>query len=161
MDVYRIAIRAAFVFIVLLALLRLSGKRSVAQGSMLDFVVALVLGDLIDDAIWAEVAMSEFIIAASCLITVHLTLGSAAAVSTRIRHGVEGEPTTLMAEGEPIGKSLKDERISTTELSEFLRHQGLAREKWRHVRRAVLELSGEVSVDRHDPAKPLQKRDVA
>jgi uncharacterized membrane protein YcaP (DUF421 family) len=79
MEIYRIAIRAVFVFIFLLALLRLTGKRSIAQGSVLDFVVALILGDLIDDAIWAEVPMSQFIIAASSLISIHLVFGLARA----------------------------------------------------------------------------------
>jgi len=44
-----------FAYVFLLAILRASGKRTIAQGTTLDFVVALVLGDLIDDALWAEV----------------------------------------------------------------------------------------------------------
>ena len=43
MEIGRIAIRCVFTFVVLLALVRLSGKRTVSEGKTFDFVLALVL----------------------------------------------------------------------------------------------------------------------
>jgi len=53
LDPLRIVVRVAFAYVVLLALVRLSGERTVKQGSPFDFTVALILGDLIDDVVSA------------------------------------------------------------------------------------------------------------
>jgi uncharacterized membrane protein YcaP (DUF421 family) len=74
MDPLRIAVRAAFAFLVLLLLVRVSGKRTVKQGSPFDFTVALILGDMFDDAVWAEVAMSQFVVACGVLVSVHVLI---------------------------------------------------------------------------------------
>jgi uncharacterized membrane protein YcaP (DUF421 family) len=72
MDPLRIVIRTVFVFLTLLALVRSSGKRTVKQGSPFDFTVALIVGDIADDAVFAEAALSQFVIAVGTLIVVHL-----------------------------------------------------------------------------------------
>jgi uncharacterized membrane protein YcaP (DUF421 family) len=68
MDPLRIAIRALAAFIFLLVLLRLSGKRTIYQGTPFDFVLALVLGDMIDNAIFNEVPFAEFAVGALTLV---------------------------------------------------------------------------------------------
>jgi uncharacterized membrane protein YcaP (DUF421 family) len=72
MDPLRVAIRAVCAYLVLLGLVRASGKRTVTQGSPFDFTVALVLGDLVDDAMWAEVAFSQFIAASVAVVAMHV-----------------------------------------------------------------------------------------
>jgi uncharacterized membrane protein YcaP (DUF421 family) len=74
MDPLRIAIRAVFAYLTLLVLVRVSGKRTVKQGSPFDFTIALVLGDIFDDAVWAEVAISQFVVAASALVALHVAM---------------------------------------------------------------------------------------
>ena len=71
MDPLRIAARAIFVYAIALALIRASGKRSIKQADVRSFVVAVVLGDLFDDALWAEVPMAEFVVAAGVLTLTH------------------------------------------------------------------------------------------
>jgi uncharacterized membrane protein YcaP (DUF421 family) len=71
MDPLRIVVRVVFAYVVLLVLVRISGKRLVKQGTPFDFTVALVLGDLIDDLVWAEVNASVFVVAAGMLMFVH------------------------------------------------------------------------------------------
>jgi len=72
MDPLRIALRVAIAYLVLLVLVRISGKRTVKQGTPFDFTVALILGDMFDDVIWAEVAMSQFIVACGVLLSVYV-----------------------------------------------------------------------------------------
>jgi len=36
--------------------------------------VALILGDMFDDAVWAEVAMSQFVVATGVLVGVHVLM---------------------------------------------------------------------------------------
>lgn len=67
MDPLRIVVRAVFVYVFLLVMVRLSGKRTVAHGTSVDFVLALVFGDLVDDLVWAEVPATQFVVAAGTL----------------------------------------------------------------------------------------------
>ena len=74
MDPLRILTRVVFAYVVLLVLMRLSGKRAVRQSNAFDFTLALILGDLIDDAVWAEVAVAQFVAATSVLMIAHLAV---------------------------------------------------------------------------------------
>jgi uncharacterized membrane protein YcaP (DUF421 family) len=74
MDPLRIVIRVVFAYLTLLALVRGSGKRTVKQGSPFDFAVALILGDMFDDAVWAEVPLSQFAVGCGMLVVTHLIL---------------------------------------------------------------------------------------
>lgn len=74
MDLLGLAIRAAATFVFLLVLLRLAGKRTIGQVSPFDFVIALVLGDLVDDAVLAEVPMAQFVTAAGVLVAASVAL---------------------------------------------------------------------------------------
>lgn len=72
MDPLRIAVRCVLAYVFLLALLRLSGKRGVRQATPFDFVLMLILGDMVDDALWAEVPFAQFVVATSTLVLMKL-----------------------------------------------------------------------------------------
>jgi uncharacterized membrane protein YcaP (DUF421 family) len=84
MDPLRIAVRAAFVFVFLLAMVRISGKHTVNQGTPFDFVLALIVGDLVDDLVWAEVSASTFVAAAGTLFVANIV---SSAMTWRARVG--------------------------------------------------------------------------
>jgi len=68
----RVAIRALTAYVFLLGLLRLAGRQSIRHGTPFDFVLALILGDLVDNAIWAEVPFVQFAIASTTLVVSRL-----------------------------------------------------------------------------------------
>jgi uncharacterized membrane protein YcaP (DUF421 family) len=72
MDPLRIAVRAVFAYAFLLTMMRLSGKQTVAHGTTIDFVLALIFGDLVDDLLWAEVSGAQFVAAAGTLFVMRL-----------------------------------------------------------------------------------------
>ncbi len=74
MDLLRVGVRAASAYVFLLILLRLAGKRVVYQGAPIDFVLALVIGDLVDNALWNEVPMAQFVVAASSIVLMKLAV---------------------------------------------------------------------------------------
>lgn len=74
MDPLRIAIRCIVAYAFLLLLLRLAGKTTIEQGAPFDFVLALTIGDLIDDAIWAEVPIAQFVVATATLVLMKLAM---------------------------------------------------------------------------------------
>ena len=74
MDLSHIVARVVFAYVVLLVMVRVSGKRTVRHASPFDFTLSLVLGDMVDDLLWAEVDASVFVVAAGVLVTVHVAL---------------------------------------------------------------------------------------
>jgi uncharacterized membrane protein YcaP (DUF421 family) len=74
MDPQRLIVRTAFAYVFILALLRVSGKRTVKQGDIASFVVALIIGDMFDDAIWAEVPASQFVAGVGTLVFLHVVV---------------------------------------------------------------------------------------
>ena len=72
MDLWRIAVRAAFAYVFLLAMVRLSGKQAVGHGTVMEFVLALVFGDMVDNFLWAEVGAAQFVVGAGTLFIARL-----------------------------------------------------------------------------------------
>ena len=72
MDPLRIVARVVFAYIVLMVMVRVSGKRTVRHASPFDFTLALILGDMVDDLLWAEVDASVFVVATGVLMIIHL-----------------------------------------------------------------------------------------
>ena len=74
MDPLRLALRCLVVYVVMLVATRLSGKRLLTQANPLDFALALIMGDLTDNAVWEEVPWLTFGTAVASVLLVHLTL---------------------------------------------------------------------------------------
>lgn len=74
MDPFRIAVRCLIAYIFLLVVMRLAGKRVVRHANAFDFVLALIVGDLVDDALWSEVPVAQFVVATATLIFMKFSL---------------------------------------------------------------------------------------
>ena len=74
MDPLRILARVLFAYVTLLIMMRAGGKRLVRHASPLDFALSVVLGDMIDDLLWAEVDTSVFVVGAGVLVMIHVAL---------------------------------------------------------------------------------------
>ena len=71
MDPVRILVRVVVAYVVLLGLIRLSGKHTVHEGAAHDLVLTLILGDLVDNLLWGEVPAAKFMVAAGTLTLAH------------------------------------------------------------------------------------------
>lgn len=160
MELHHIALRAAFGYAVLLALLRVSGKRTVAQGTPFDFVLALILGDMIDDLLWAEVPAARFTVAVGTLTVVHTVVSLACGRSDRLARLLEGAPAQVVRQGRAERKGLRAERISDRELERMLRADGVPEENWAEVRLATVEVSGQPTLTREPWAEAPRKADA-
>ena len=160
MDWYRIALRAVFAYVVLLALLRASGKRTVEQGTPFDFVLALVLGDMIDDLLWADVSAARFTVAVGTLTLVHTLVSVGCGWSERFERLVGGAPSPVLEAGHARRDTMRGERINEKEVAEMMRLEGIDRERWPEVRCATIEVSGQPAVRREPWAETVRKRDL-
>lgn len=72
MDPLRIAVRVVFAYVIVRAFLRVAGRRPIRHGDISSFVVALIIGDMFDDLMWAEVPAAQFVVGIGTLVFVHL-----------------------------------------------------------------------------------------
>jgi uncharacterized membrane protein YcaP (DUF421 family) len=158
MDLGRIAVRAIVAYVYLLVVTRASGKRVVSQATPFDFVVALIIGDLIDDALWAEVSMARFSGAVGTIFVTDLAVKLAAFHSPWFFRLVNGTPTTVLRDGYELGDELRKEQLNENDLAHLLRLQGI--EKWDDVHLAVLDRDHDLSVIRKPEAEPAKKGDL-
>ena len=140
-----VILRTAIVYVVLVALLRLAGKREVGQLSILELIVLLLLSDAVQNSmVGDDTSLPGGLIAAATLIGVDRVLAYFTARSNRLRHAIEGEPRLLVRNGRLLEKALREEQVEPEEVRAAIRGEGLARVE--DVKMAVLETDGTISV---------------
>jgi uncharacterized membrane protein YcaP (DUF421 family) len=120
------AIRTAAVYVVLLVLLHLAGKRQLAQLNSFDLVVLLLLSNVVQNAIIGnDNSLTGGLLGAVILLGVDYALVRLAFMSPRFGKALQGGPTTLFVDGEVDRRALRREAITEEELVAGLRRQGL------------------------------------
>ena len=160
MDLWRIAVRALAAYVYLLITTRASGKRVISQATPFDFVVSLIIGDLIDDCIWAEVPVAKFGAAAASIFFCDAIVKLASFHSPRVLHFVNGWPRVVLRDGVEDRRELRAEQLNELDLEHLLRMDGLDRDKWKDARMAVLERDHETSLILKPGAEPATKQDA-
>lgn len=153
------ALRATFVYFYLLILVRLLGKREIGASSAFDLLVALMLGDVVDEVIYGEVTLAQGAVAMAIIAVWHLVNAFASYKSEFIDKLTGAPPTVLVKNGRIQRKELARERINETELFSGLRLMDV--DDIKEVKQATLEPNGQISVLKEEWAKPLQKQDLS
>jgi uncharacterized membrane protein YcaP (DUF421 family) len=152
------ALRASFVYLFLLIVVRLLGKREIGSTSAFDLVVALILGEVVDEIIYGDVTILQGVVAIVVVALWHV-VNSWASFKSQIIDKITGAPPTVVVKnGQIQRKNLARERFNEQELFSELRLMGVDNVK--EVKQATLEPSGMVSVLLEDWAKPVQRQDV-
>jgi uncharacterized membrane protein YcaP (DUF421 family) len=152
------ALRAVAVYVLMLVVIRLLGKRTVGNFTAFDLLVALMLGEVVDEMIYGDVTMLQ----GSVVIVVLGLCKSATSWLAYWDHGLdavlEGTPTVIVRDGDMVPAGMKNERMNEKEVMSHLREQGI--DDIREVKLAVVEQDGKVSVIKRDWAEPIQKADL-
>jgi uncharacterized membrane protein YcaP (DUF421 family) len=124
------AVRTAAVYLVLLVLLHLSGKRQMAQLNSFDLVVLLLLSNVVQNAIIGnDNSLLGGVLGAVILLAANFALGKA----------IQGGPTVVFAHDDVDEHALRKMAITREELVAALRRQGLELDD---VEKVVLEPEG-------------------
>ena len=117
--------RPIIVYVFLVLLLRVFGKRELAQLNPFDLVVLLSLSNTVQNAIIGDdnSVAGGLIGAVSLLVTNYLVVRFLFK-HRRLDEIIEGEPSVLMKDGKVDNKELARELISTAELQVLARRQG-------------------------------------
>ena len=139
-------VRALAIYVILMVIFRISGKRSLAQITTFDFVLLLVIGEATQQALLGD----DFSLTNAALIIVTL-VGADIGLSLiqqrfpRLDPWLEDVPLLLVENGKVIQERLDKSRISESEILQAARTtQGL--ERLDQVKYAVLERTGEISI---------------
>ena len=144
-----IVVRTATVYLVLLVLLRVTGKRQVGQLTPFDLLLLLLLANAVQNAMTGpDTSVPGGLIAAGTLFVVNMVVAGVTRRSRRAANLVEGTATLLIRHGEILKPNLDREGITQEDLLRALREHGL--EQVNLVRAAILEVDGTISVMRED-----------
>jgi uncharacterized membrane protein YcaP (DUF421 family) len=140
-----IALRVAAIYLGLVVMIRVAGKREIGQLTPLDLLAMLVLSETVSPALTAEdPSLSAALVASGTLIALTAAVGRLAYRSRRVERWFEGEPVVLARDGEIDAAALARERISRGELEAALRKHGVRGPAETEL--VTLEADGSISV---------------
>jgi uncharacterized membrane protein YcaP (DUF421 family) len=140
-----VALRACVVYLVLLGLLRVGGKRELGQLAPFDLVVLLVISNAVQNAmVGSDTSLTGGIVAAITLVALNWAVDRLAVRTPWLRRRVVGTPTLLVHQGELLLPHLVQEGVTEDEVLQALREHGV--DELADVKSAVLEVDGTISV---------------
>jgi uncharacterized membrane protein YcaP (DUF421 family) len=142
---WEIILRTAVVYVVVLVLLRIAGKRELGQMSAVDLVVILVIANAVQNAMTGgDNSLVGGVIAASTLVAMNIAFGRLAARAPVLGQLFTSEPTILIDEGKLVQEHLSRENISREDLEMAAREKGI--DDLSKVHAAILERDGSISI---------------
>ncbi len=145
--------RGAIVYVFVLVLLRVTGKRQVGQLAPFDLVLLLVLSNAVQNAMnGGDNSVLGGIISACTLVGLNYLVGWLTFRSKRLEGLIEGHPVVLIHNGQINHKSMRSVRMTVHELNAAIRGCGCA--GMHEVKIAILENSGDVTVIEKEAAVP-------
>lgn len=152
------ALRSVAVYVLMLVVIRLLGKRTVGNFSAFDLLVALMLGEVVDEMVFGDVSFAQGAAAVLVIAGLHYANTWLSFRNPAFGRLTEGSPTPVLMDGKLHDPGLSAERMSGREVLAALRLQGIRNPE--DVKLAQVESDGMVSVIRQDWAEPLQKKDL-
>jgi len=133
-------------------------RREVAQMTVFDLIVLLILSNVLQNAmIGPDSSVTGGLIGAATILAINWLVGRAAFSSRWFERAVEGVPLLLVHSDHLVESNLRRANISREELCFNLRSQGVFAVT--DVRAAVLEPSGKLSVLKADAGSPVGNSD--
>jgi uncharacterized membrane protein YcaP (DUF421 family) len=157
-DLALTAARAVAVYAVMLAVIRLSGKRTIGSFTAFDFLVALMLGEVVDEIIYGSVSMTQGMVGIGVIVLLHYANSWLTYWDHGFAHLLEGSPTVVLDKGQLHYPGMRAELMNEKDVLSELRLHGI--DDLREVKVAIVEPNGALSVIRQDWAEPVQKADV-
>ena len=138
-------VRAIILYIFVLVVMRLMGKREIGQLQPFEFAIAIMIADLATIPMAdAGIPITNGIIAILGLLLMHIIISIINLKSVKIRGVISGKPSILIYRGKINQQVLKKERFTINELQERLRGESIF--NLGDVEYAILETNGEISV---------------
>jgi uncharacterized membrane protein YcaP (DUF421 family) len=139
-------LRGAVVYLVLLLLFRLTGKRALAQVTTFDFVLLLIIAEATQQAMVEDdhSMMNAFLLVLT-LLSLDVAFSLLKQRSPTLDKWLDDVPLVIVEDGRPLKDRLDKARVDESDILQSARqHEGL--ERMDQIKYAVLERSGGISV---------------
>src|SRR5688572_24282922 len=115
------AARGLLVYVVMLIVIRILGKRTVGNFTAFDLLVALMLGEVVDEIIYGDVSIAQGLVAIVVVGSAKYVTAWITYASHRLGKILEGSPTQLVAHGELVRDGMRSELMNEQEVMAALR----------------------------------------
>ncbi len=140
----QIAARAIVVYVIGLVVVRVGKSRIISRTTALDVIVGFILGSLLSRGITGHASISGTTVASVAIVAAHWLFTLLACQSHFFGTVIKGTSALVVKDGQPIPKTMRHSHISTHDLLEQLRLNGV--DDLQEVREAYKERNGEISV---------------
>ncbi len=142
---WELIVRSMVVYVFLLVLLRITGKRQVGQLAPFDLVLLLVLSNAVQNSMNAgDNSLVGGLISASTLVLFNFAVSMATYRSKKLESLIEGRPQILVHNGKLFEDVVAKNHLTHHELNAALRQAGCS--SFEDVHTAILENSGTITV---------------
>jgi uncharacterized membrane protein YcaP (DUF421 family) len=139
-----IALRAIVLYLFIVLVMRIIGRRELSSMSPFDLILLIIVGDAVQQGLTQDdYSLTGALIAVSTIATMQVLTSYITFRSERARKLLEGLPIVLVERGKLVDENLKRERMTPDEVAEEMRAQqvgSLDEVEW-----AILEANGSVS----------------
>jgi uncharacterized membrane protein YcaP (DUF421 family) len=137
-------VRAAVVYLVLLVMVRITGKRTVGQFTPFDLIVVMLLSEGVSGSLnGQDESLAGGLIVAATLVALDMLIAVATSRSKKIDAVMEGNPVLIGRDGVIYRDVLKRERVPVADVEKALRSADCDIED---MRMAILESDGNINI---------------
>ena len=139
-------LRAVSIYVALLVIFRVSGKRTLAQITTFDFVLLLIVGEATQQGLLGnDFSVTNALVVVATLVGTDIVLAEVREHLPRVDRLTEGLPVVILEDGEPIERRMKRARVEPADILAAGR-QAHGIERLDQIKYAVLEQGGNISV---------------
>ena len=139
-----IAVRAVALYVFVVFVMRMIGRRELSTLTPFDLVLLIVLGDAIQQGLTQDdYSVTGAVVAVSTLAVMQVTTSYISYRVKPFRKVLKGEPIILIENGKLLNQNLRRERITADDVAEEMRTQQIA--AFDQVQWAILESNGTIS----------------
>ena len=151
--------RTVVLYLVLIAVIRLMGKRQIGQMEPSEFVVTMLVANLASIPMQeAAIPLYSGLVPILTVLGLELVLSGASLRSIRLRKLLCGKPVILIEHGKILQGNLRKTRVTLDELSGHLREKDVL--DISQVQYAILETNGNLSVFPYPAHRPASAKDA-
>ena len=151
--------RTILLYLVLIAVIRLMGKRQVGQMEPSEFVVTMLVANLASIPMQdSGIPLYSGLVPILTVLAIELVLAYLSLRSLRLRKLLCGKPVILVENGNILQGNLRKTRITIDELTGHLRQKDVL--DIRSVQYAILETNGELSVFPYPKERPASAKEA-
>ena len=146
--------RTFIIYISLILVMRLMGKRQLGELEISDLVTTFLISEIASLPITdTSIPLSHAIIPIIVLLVLEVGISAALSRFPKLKFIFSARPSTLIKDGNLCKKSLEESRISFDELFSQLRQQGF--DDISQIKYAILEQNGKITVIQRECFKPI------